>query len=73
MPLEVGDEIEGYQIEERLGDGSFGDTYRARSNAGKIVAIKEIRDTHHSDAIDEARRLCDVDVHPNLANMLACY
>ena len=70
MPLDVGDEIEGYLIEGRLGVGGFGDTYRARSNANKIVAIKQIRDTHHSDAIEEARRLCDVDVHPNLANML---
>ena len=70
MSLKVGDEIEGYVIEEVIGQGKFGCTYRARSLADQIVAIKEIFDTEDDDAIDEARRLNHVTWHPNLGKVL---
>ena len=70
LDLEVGDEIEGYVIEKIIGRGKFGRTYRARSLADQIVAIKEIFDTEDDDAIDEARRLNQVTWHPNLGRVL---
>ena len=71
MPLlEVGDQIEGYVVEEKIGHGTFGCAYRARSPADQVVAIKEIFDTADDDAIDEARRLNQVTWHPNLGRVL---
>ena len=69
MSLNVGDTVEGHRIEKYLGKGSFGRTYQARSPTNGMVAMKEIVDGH-DDAIEEARRLCDVPPHANLVRML---
>jgi len=53
MAWAVGQRLQGskYTIEQELGEGGFGITYRARDNQGRIVVIKTLNDTvqRHSD------------------------
>ena len=52
------------------GEGAFGKVYRAKDPAGKLVAIKAIREVDGGDAIQEAKRLKKALPHPNVANIL---
>ena len=66
--------IEGIEIKEELGDGSFGKVYKAKWN-GRFVAVKVLRDELwlcHPQAVEDFKRECEllrVLKHPNIVEM----
>ena len=69
------DFIPGYEIENRLGGGAFGDVYKARkSSIGKPYAIKflKVENDDQQEAVerelDQVRHFAAID-HPNLVTI----
>lgn len=69
------DFIPGYEIENRLGGGAFGDVYKARkSSIGKAYAIKflKVENDDQREAVqrelDQVRHFASID-HPNLVTI----
>lgn len=69
------DFIPGYEIENRLGGGAFGDVYKARkSSIGKPYAIKflKVENDDQQEAVerelDQVRHFASID-HPNLVTI----
>lgn len=69
------DFVPGYEIENRLGGGAFGDVYKARkSSIGKAYAIKflKVEDDDQRQAVqrelDQVRHFASID-HPNLVSI----
>ena len=67
--------IPGFEIENRLGGGAFGDVYKARrSSIGKAYAIKflKIENEDQRSAVErelsQVRHLATID-HPNLVSI----
>ena len=67
--------IPGYEIENRLGGGAFGDVYRARKTSiGKLYAIKflKVESDDQREAVkrelDQVRHFAAID-HPNLVSI----
>src|SRR4028119_568233 len=66
-----------YTIEQELGEGGFGITYRARDHQGRIVVIKTLNDTvqrrpdfakFQQDFLNEALRLAKCS-HPHIVQV----
>jgi len=79
MAWAVGQRLQGskYTIEQELGEGGFGITYRARDNQGRIVVIKTLNDTvqrrpdfakFQQDFLNEALRLAKCS-HPHIVQV----
>jgi serine/threonine protein kinase len=79
MAWAVGQRLQGskYTIEQELGEGGFGITYRARDNQGRIVVIKTLNDTvqrrpdfakFQQDFLNEALRLARCS-HPHIVRI----
>ena len=69
------DFVPGYEIENRLGGGAFGDVYKARKTSiGKAYAIKflKVEDDDQREAVhrelDQVRHFATID-HPNLVTI----
>ena len=69
------DFVPGYEIENRLGGGAFGDVYKARKTSiGKAYAIKflKVEDDDQREAVhrelDQVRHFAAID-HPNLVTI----
>lgn len=69
------DFISGYEIQNRLGGGAFGDVYKARKQSiGKPYAIKflKVEDEHQREAVqrelEQVRHFAAID-HPNLVTI----
>lgn len=69
------DFVPGYEIENRLGGGAFGDVYKARkSSIGKAYAVKflKVEDDDQRKAVqrelDQVRHFASID-HPNLVSI----
>ena len=67
--------ISGYEIQNRLGGGAFGDVYKARKTSiGKPYAIKflKVEDDAQREAVehelDQVRHFAAID-HPNLVTI----
>ena len=66
MAVRVGDWIGKYRIERTLGAGGFGTVFQAaHRETGRLVAIKDV-----PGAVDEAKRLAQMDRHENLVPVL---
>ena len=66
-PNAVGDLFAGrYLIEARLGDGAYGEVWRAKDqHRDQVVALKILSSTQPDDAWQEARRLTELE-SPNI-------
>ena len=66
--------IEGVEIKEELGSGSYGVVYKAKWN-GRFAAVKVLREDVwcHPEAVEDFKRECEffrVLKHPNIVEML---
>ncbi|XP_073247854.1 uncharacterized protein [Porites lutea] len=67
--------VEGLEIKEKLGEGSFGEVYKAKWN-GNLVAVKRLKEEvawGHPKALEQFKRECtflrELD-HPNIVKLL---
>ena len=72
--LEVPPVLERFQLLDKVGQGSYGQVFRAREKAtGKIFALKEIfqqKRTSQGLTILEVRHLRQVQDHPNIVQLI---